>query len=74
MEEIKIGDAIQGLGGLTHPNTDNLHFTEEDKVTVDELVEDFKEVDMTPDLEPQLTEEDLKQTTFEEHAHIDPAK
>ena len=28
-------------------------------------MEECKDVDLAPDYEPQLTEEDLKQTTFE---------
>lgn len=45
---------------------------DETVVFVDEVVNDFVEEDLAPDYEPQLTEEDLKQTTFEEHAHIQP--
>ena len=29
-------------------------------------MEDNKDIDLTPDLEPQLTEEDLKDTSYEE--------
>ena len=49
MEEenkITIGDAIQGLGGLTHPNEDNLHFEEDLAKDIDEKRE--------------LSEEDMK--------------
>lgn len=49
MEEVKVGDPIQGLGGLTHPNGDMLH----------------TDVDLAPDYVPELTEEDLKETTIE---------
>lgn len=45
---------------------------DETVVSVDEVVNDFVEEDLAPELEPQLTEEDKKQTTFEEHAHIQP--
>lgn len=29
-------------------------------------MEENKDIDLTPDLEPQLTEEDLKDTSYEE--------
>ena len=45
---------------------------EEKKIEDETVVNDFVEEDLAPDYEPQLTEEDLKQTTFEEHAHIQP--
>lgn len=49
-EEVKVGDPIQGFGGFTHPNGDTLH----------------SDVDLAPDYKPELTEEDLKETTVEE--------
>ena len=54
-DKITIGDAIQGLGGLTHPNEDNLHFEEDLANDIDENRE--------------LSEEDLKETTVEEQTN-----
>lgn len=45
---------------------------EETAVSVDEVVDNFIEEDLAPTIDDEriLTEEDKKQTAFEEHAHI----
>lgn len=45
---------------------------EENVVSVDEVVNDFIEEDLAPNIDDEriLTEEDKKQTAFEEHSHI----
>lgn len=49
---------------------ENVVTSEENIVTPEEAINNSVDEDLAPDYEPQLTEEDLKQTSFEEHSHI----
>lgn len=53
---------------------------EENKVSVDEVIEEFKDVDLASDIDEvrDIIQEDIieesDKSAFEEHAHIDPNK
>ena len=49
---------------------------EENKVSVDEVIEEFKDVDLASDIDEvrDIIQEESNKSAFEEHAHIDPNK